>query len=417
MTFCARSRPGRTRTTLLNIVVVAATMAFVMGLASGATAFAQPSAPLTTFTAWATSADFQSGQFDHTRPTVVAGRPAVVLSAGAQAGTWTSPVHDQPVPIGDLVSSWQASTPVGTRIEMRLSIKVANHWSQWYIMGKWAFEDTPPAQRTSVNGQSDADGTIYTDTYVSGSNGKPSAYRLRISLLGTPSRSPQVYQVAATTSNVTSAPATSSPTLGHAVDLPLPQYSQEIHAGEYPAYGGGGEVWCSPTSTAMVLAYWHRGPTAADLASLPPDPVFDAHGRVDAQVDWAAIHTWDVAYEGTGNWPFNTAYASAYGLDGSVRQYASLPDVERWVQRLVPVVIATAWDNTDTSPDNDLTGAPIPKSAGHLMVVRGFTASGDVIVNDPAAPTNSQVRRVYRRAQFERNWLNFGSGTTYIIKP
>ncbi len=38
------------------------------------------------------------------------------------------------------------------------------------------------------------------------------------------------------------------------------------------------------------------------------------------------------------------------------------------------------------------------------MVV-GFTADGDVIVNDPASSTNDVVRNVYKRAQFEQIWL------------
>ena len=39
------------------------------------------------------------------------------------------------------------------------------------------------------------------------------------------------------------------------------------------------------------------------------------------------------------------------------------------------------------------------------MVVTGFTAEGDVIVNDPAAPGDADVRRVYPRAAFENVWL------------
>jgi hypothetical protein len=196
----------------------------------------------------------------------------------------------------------------------------------------------------------------------------------------------------------------------------VPAFSQEIHAGEFPQYGGGGEVWCSPTSTAMVMKFWGRGPGAAEL-SLLIDPTFNAHGRRDGEVDWAAIHTWDAAYEGTGNWPFNTAYASAYGLDGSVRQYANLRAVETWIKRGVPVVASIAWNNTDADPSNDLTGAPIPKSGGHLMVVRGFTAAGEVLAADPAAPSNDTVYRPYQRGQFERDWLRFGSGAVYVIKP
>ena len=49
--------------------------------------------------------------------------------------------------------------------------------------------------------------------------------------------------------------------------------------------------------------------------------------------------------------------------------------------------------------------------------VRGFTADGHVITNDPAGKTNSQVRRVYDRAQFERAWLKGSGGVAYVIAP
>ncbi|MCW2808497.1 MAG: hypothetical protein JWQ93_2452, partial [Marmoricola sp.] len=63
-----------------------------------------------------------------------------------------------------------------------------------------------------------------------------------------------------------------------------------------------------------------------------------------------------------------------------------------------------------------LTGAPISATAGHLVVISGFTSTGDVVVNDPAAPTNSSVRRTYDRGQFERAWLRKSSGTVYVVR-
>jgi hypothetical protein len=130
---------------------------------------------------------------------------------------------------------------------------------------------------------------------------------------------------------------------------------------------------------------------------------------VDGTVDWAAVHTYDYHYQGTGNWPFNTAYAAHYGLDASVRQYADLRGVERWIKRGVPVVVSIAWNKMD--------GADIKKTNGHLLVVRGFTAGGDVIVNDPASPDDASVRHVYQRDQFEYNWLSASNGIVYVIKP
>lgn len=84
----------------------------------------------------------------------------------------------------------------------------------------------------------------------------------------------------------------------------------------------------------------------------------------------------------------------------------------------MPVVITLRWNNDDADPNNNLTGSSITQTAGHLMVVRGFTKEGNVITNDPASPAgNQQVRHVYDRSQLERQWLTAKGGTVYIIKP
>ena len=48
-------------------------------------------------------------------------------------------------------------------------------------------------------------------------------------------------------------------------------------------------------------------------------------------------------------------------------------------------------------------------------MITGFTSTGDVVVNDPAAPTDSSVRRTYDRGQFERAWLRNSTGTVYVV--
>ncbi len=63
----------------------------------------------------------------------------------------------------------------------------------------------------------------------------------------------------------------------------------------------------------------------------------------------------------------------------------------------------------------ELPGAPISSSNGHLLVIVGFTSSGDVVVNDPAATTSAGVRRTYDRGQFENAWLPTSGGTVYVI--
>ena len=66
-------------------------------------------------------------------------------------------------------------------------------------------------------------------------------------------------------------------------------------------------------------------------------------------------------------------------------------------------------------PSGALSGAPISSTAGHLLVIVGFTSTGDVVVNDPAASSSSGVRRTYDRAQLEAAWLGGSGGTAYVI--
>ena len=72
-----------------------------------------------------------------------------------------------------------------------------------------------------------------------------------------------------------------------------------MHIGHYPQWDNGGEAWCSPTSTAMVVGYWRAGPTTDETSWVNPS--------VDAQVDFTARNVFDYTYDGAGNWPFNTA--------------------------------------------------------------------------------------------------------------
>ncbi len=77
----------------------------------------------------------------------------------------------------------------------------------------------------------------------------------------------------------------------------------------------------------------------------------------------------------------------------------------------VPVVMSIAWGK------KDLTYAPIPSSSGHLIVLVGFDANGNAIVNDPAAASNDAVRITYIRQELETVWLENSGGTVYLIFP
>jgi hypothetical protein len=184
----------------------------------------------------------------------------------------------------------------------------------------------------------------------------------------------------------------------------VPPFSQEIHAGQYPEYDGGGEAWCSPTSTTMVLGYWGQYPSTADMEYIPPS-------YADPEVDYAARYTFDYHYDGTGNWPFNTAYAARFGLDAFVTRLRSLDEAEAFIRAGIPLVASIAVD------PNKLDGFMFKGSNGHLLVIAGITAEGNVVANDPASPSDATVPRVYDRGQFEDAWLNHSGGIVYVIHP
>jgi hypothetical protein len=165
----------------------------------------------------------------------------------------------------------------------------------------------------------------------------------------------------------------------------------------------------------MVIEYWGTRLDGEELAWVSP-------GHPDPQVVFAARHTYDHRYQGTGNWAFNAAYASHFGLDAEITQLPSMEHLERLVAHGMPIITAQAFDQ------DEIVGANY-RTPGHLWVVTGFTREGDVIVNDPASPSNPQVRKVFNRRQYENAWLRTfwkrpdGSagystgGVAYLIKP
>ena len=334
--------------------------------------------------------------------------PGVSLAPGDVTGTWVSPPIEPGFAFDRLVASWNAAMPSQTRLRVEVqTTTAAGQVSPWYVLGKWAADDVAGG-RSSVNAQTDALGQVDTDTLAA--RGSPVvSYALRATLerSSVEDAAPSIRLLAVQVSafSYSASMPTSSPLSLDPVELAVPPLSQEVHAGHYPQWGGGGEAWCSPTSTQMVVEFWGRGPTADDLTWVEPS-------HADPSVEYAARGTYDPAYRGTGNWPFNTAYAAGFGLTAFVTQLRSLAEAEQLVRAGIPLVASIA------ARPGELAGFLFPGgTSGHLVVIVGFAADGRPIVNDPAAWTNASVRRVYDRAQFERVWLRGSAGTVYVIHP
>jgi hypothetical protein len=380
---------------------------------------------------WAGARDFRGGGFDGLSAdqgglrigtpigTVEHTEPKLGTTRTYEYGRWTSPDYRQGFDATQLIASWNAATPTQTWLQIEAKTKTtAGTETGWYVLGRWASGDDD-IQRTSVDGQDDAIAGVDVDTLSTKIGGSLRSYQLRVSLYreaGSPA-TPTVTSIGAMTSRIPdrfAVPAT-EPGRAAGIDLPVPAYAQNLHKGQFPQYGGGGENWCSPTSTEMVVEYWGRRPEPADLSWIPAS-------YVDRSVAYAARHTFDHSYDGTGNWPFNTAYAASLGLRGHITRLHSLTQLEGYIARGIPVITSQSFR------EDELDGADYG-SSGHIMVVVGFTTDGDVIANDPASSSDDRVRTVYKRAQFERVWqrtkrytasggvADGPGGIVYIITP
>lgn len=317
------------------------------------------------------------------------------LGKAYESGSWTSAWVDPGFALTELVPSWQATTPERSWVEVKARVRSGTAVSSWDVLGRWTSGEA--IARTSAGTQTDDLARVSVDTLrTAGATG----WQLKVTLLRAAGSRAAVSldRVGAVASRlpVTDDVATSTPGPGVGTVLPVPAYSQMVHTGHFPQWGGGGEAWCSPTSVAMVLAY--RGVVLPAVA-----------GHTDGVVDHVARMTYDHGYDGTGNWSFNTAYAGQFVPDAHVTRLRSLREAEDHLAAGTPLVVSVAFGR------GELTGAPISSTPGHLLVIVGFTATGDVVVNDPAAPTDATVRRTYRRAEFEDAWIPTSGGTAYVI--
>jgi len=302
----------------------------------------------------------------------------------ANAWEWISPEMDARFDWDELIASWNMRTvgDAGLRIEARALYP--NRTTRFYTMGLWS--DNPIRYpRESVNGQKDVDGEVQTDILAL----KEACRRFQVKLVYISSNAPASDTVpllgVSLWNNRASRSEGVSNRLAWGKLIDVPQLSQV----NYP---GGESSWCSPTCVSMMLAYWSQRLNRAEIKRDVPEVV---KGVFDPQ--WAG--------GGTGNWPFNTAYAGSWnGLRAYVTRFTGVDQLETWIAHGFPVVISVSYEL--------LCGKPRLRGDGHLVICVGFTEGGDVIINDPG--TRYQTRRTFLRKNLISAWA-ISHNTVYLI--
>lgn len=318
---------------------------------------------------------FQFLSLDHFHQSTVTAGP------GVGQRTLTSPTLTPAGEWDQLIVSWNAATPPGASLRVQARALGDGYATRWYDMGYWARAGhTPP--RTSVLDQKDADGVVETDTLTLT---RP-ARRVQVRVIADGPAALRFLGLSLMNSKAVARERVPN-RRAWGRELPVPARSQRAYA--------GGDGWCSPTSVSMTLGYWARQAKQAAW---------------DVDVPQCAAGVFDDAWQGTGNWPFNTAFAGSLpGLRAYVTRLEGVRDLEDWIARGVPVVLSVSVR---------LGHGDEPGDSGHLVVCTGFTRAGDLIVNDPwARPDKGEsVRRIYRRSKLAALWRR-SKHAAYIIHP
>lgn len=294
-----------------------------------------------------------------------------------------SPIIKAPIAWNELIASWNVVPMTNAVLEIEARAIYPDHQTKFYTLGVWSSDRQT---RHSVRGQSDADGRVKTDTWITTRPGAD--VQLRLTWSGAKVFPPiKFLGLSFFDDRVTAEPLPPKRAAWGKI-ITTPERSQNSYPEE--------EGWCSPTSLSMVLTRW------SDVLQRP---------ELNIDVPAVADGIYDSGFHGTGNWPFNTAFAGSFGgIRAYVTRFSDISELEDWIVAGIPVIISAPWELL--SPGRHATGN------GHLTVCIGFTETGDVVINDPA--TNLQkgqhVRHIYKREDVIKAWRE-SHNTVYLIYP
>lgn len=308
-------------------------------------------------------------------------------SGYASSGSFMLPALHYGAGFNRVVPSWNADCPPGTfvAIELAASPDSGKTWTKWLQVARWGDTAAIKAASNEAVDKVDDVAKINEDTFEI-KQGKADRLRMRVTLRSDrPATTPVVTLVGLAVADKTQAAVpddSRSAAWGKEVQTDFRSQGWEQPDMSYRI--------CGPTSTTMMLT---------------------AHGIKLPTADVART-CWDDANGIYGNWPFIAAGASDLmrrnadaipakaGKRKAFRSWVSwAPDwkqVEQEVAAGNPVVVSIRFK------PGELKNAPIASTAGHLILVKGFTKDGDPIAHDPAAKNASKGRIIYNRQELHR---------------
>lgn len=286
--------------------------------------------------------------------------------------TVTSVIFRTPFLFDKLTLSANFHTETDGCLLLEAQVQVHNTWTDFYKLGLLSGKF-----KTSFPPQKDAYGKVETDELVLAAPAQ--AYRFRLKFYG----DAQLLLLAASTVRVPfeydekTASHLPPGSFMQAV-FPISQLEQSL---PYK------RRICSPTSVCMALN------TLGYRVALPA----------------VLTRVFDQTADLYGNWLFNCAAAAEFGAEAFFRRFASLTELPEFLTADSCVIASIGFKK------DELPGAPLEKTPGHLVLIRGWEKD-KVLVADPAAPTHETVLRSYDAKAFARAWLCNKQGAAYIVR-
>ncbi len=272
-------------------------------------------------------------------------------------------------PARHLVPSFSALSPADAGFRFELSVRRSVRWSPW-VAGASIGPDLFPPLATREDGIA-AEIDEFTVTPAA------DALRLRLRVAAGPQALDAPWLVALSAWDGGADAAAAAPAGGARLAVPALSQMAEAEAIRMRV--------CSPASVAMVLAYHGRPAEVATLAREIFHPTLDCYGV----------------------WPAAIRAAGRRGVAGYLLRFPDWGSAAWCLGRGLPVIASVRYRA------GELTGAPVPETTGHLLVLTGWEG-GEVLVNDPAAPRAGEVPRRYRLDELSRVWLERG-GVGYVL--
>lgn len=320
---------------------------------------------------------FAAGALDASCGSV--GVRSVALEPDGGTATYTSPVVTPARPFDSVILSWNVDVPVGASFVVHLRVQTtAGEWSPWLHAGDWG-ADVPPLDERVV---ACAMGEVAVDVFEAATPCAALQYRVQAT-----ASKPVVVHLRRMAISLRLAEArdvdsdgdrTKTRPVAETVRLDVPFHNQVTPKAHRFGY------ICSPTSVAMVLAYW----------------------GVDTSVDAVADLCYDDAHQIYGGWPRAVQAAYTLGIRGYVTRISDWSEVAEHLAAGQPLIVSM-------QVRRDYPELPYGAVGGHLVVVTGLDADG-VYLNDSALrkPADGQYR--IARHVLERVWLQ-ENAVAYVL--